>query len=71
MSVPVAHDVLPDTVYPVLQVGVHVAPLARALPQPPFAPLVGGADASHGFAARGRRHDACGWVYNVDGGVAT
>ena len=50
VSVPALHEDVPDTVYPALQVGWHVDPLAIELVQSPKAPFVGAADASHGFA---------------------
>jgi hypothetical protein len=40
------HDLVPDRVYPVLHVGVHVAPLARVEVQSFRAPLVMALDAS-------------------------
>ena len=43
------HDVEPDTVYPVVHVGWHVAPLASAFVHVPTPPFVGAADASHGL----------------------
>ena len=51
VRVPLEHDLDPERVYPLLQVGVHVAPSARIEVQPgPGAPFAGAADASHGFA---------------------
>ena len=41
------HELVPDTVYPVLHLGWHVEPLARELVQSPMPPVVGAADASH------------------------
>ena len=38
---------MPDTVYPVLHVGVHELPLARLAVHGPASPFVGAADASH------------------------
>ena len=50
ISVPALHEDVPDTVYPALQVGWHVNPLASELVQSPATPFVGATDASHGFA---------------------
>ena len=50
VSVPALHEDVPDTVYPELQIGWHVAPLASELSQSPTSPFVGAADASQGFA---------------------
>ena len=50
VSVPALHEDVPDTVYPELQVGWHVAPLASELVQSPAPPFAGAADASQGFA---------------------
>jgi hypothetical protein len=48
VRVPLEHDLDPDKVYPLLQVGVHVAPSARVEVHPePGAPLVMAPDASH------------------------
>ena len=47
VKVPALHELVPETVYPELHVGWHVAPLARALVQSPTAPFVGDVDASH------------------------
>jgi hypothetical protein len=46
VRVPKVHDAGPDTVYPSLHVGAHVAPSASELPQLPTPPLVGSAGAS-------------------------
>lgn len=48
-SVPAAHAVFPDTVYPALQIGWQLLPDASCVPQSPLLPLVGEAEASHGF----------------------
>ena len=48
VSSPARHEDGPDTKYPSLHSGWHDAPLARELVQSPAAPLVGGAEASHG-----------------------
>jgi hypothetical protein len=50
VSVPALQDDVPDTVYPELHVGWQVDPLAREFVQSPTPPLVGAAEASHGFA---------------------
>jgi hypothetical protein len=50
VSVPALQDDVPDTVYPELHVGWQVDPLAREFVQSPAPPLVGAAEASHGFA---------------------
>ena len=47
VSVPAEHDRLPDSVYPLLHIGMHVLPLARLDVHVPAAPFVGAADASH------------------------
>ena len=48
VRVPLEHDLDPDKVYPLLQVGVHVAPSARVEVHPePGAPFVMAPDASH------------------------
>jgi hypothetical protein len=48
VRVPALHDLCPDKVYPVLHVGVHVAPCARVDEQAdPGAPLAMAPDASH------------------------
>jgi hypothetical protein len=47
LSVPAAHDRLPEIVYPLLHVGVHEAPLARLAVHVPATPFVSAADASH------------------------
>ena len=47
---PALHELVPDTVYPLLHVGWHVDPDANELVQSPTPPLVGAADASHAFA---------------------
>jgi hypothetical protein len=49
-SVPAVHDRSPEIVYPLLQVGVHVLPLARLDVHVPAAPFVGAADALQGLA---------------------
>ena len=49
VSVPLLHDEVPDTVYPVAHVGWHVAPHASAFVHVPTPPFVGAADASHGL----------------------
>jgi hypothetical protein len=46
VSMPAVHDLVPDRLYPMLHVGVHVAPLARELVQSPAPPFAGAADAS-------------------------
>ena len=48
-SLPAWQKVLPFTVYPWLQTGLHVEPEAKVAVQLPLAPLVGGWLASHGF----------------------
>jgi hypothetical protein len=48
VTVPALHEDVPDTVYPALQVGWHVDPLAIELVQSPAPPLVG-ATTSHRF----------------------
>ena len=48
VSCPARHEDGPDTEYPSLHSGWHDVPLARELVQFPAAPLVGGAEASHG-----------------------
>jgi|OM-RGC.v1.030765263 hypothetical protein len=50
VSVPALHELVPDTVYPLLHVGWHVDPDANELVQDPTPPLVGAVDASHAFA---------------------
>ena len=50
VSVPAAHVLVPDTVYPLLHVGVHELPLARLAVHGPASPFVGAADASHALA---------------------
>eukprot|EP01045_Picozoa_sp_COSAG04_P054315 COSAG04_NODE_24204_length_325_cov_0.991150_1_plen_76_part_10 len=50
VSTPFMHDVLPDTVYPDLQVGEQVEPEASVAVQVPLAPFAGAADASQEFA---------------------
>ena len=47
VRVPLLHDLPPDRVYPLSQVGVHVAPSARVEVQSPLAPFEGAPDASH------------------------
>ena len=47
---PALHELVPDTVYPLLHVGWHVDPDANELVHDPTPPLVGAVDASHGFA---------------------
>jgi hypothetical protein len=47
VSVPIAHDDVPEAVYPALHVGLQVLPDASVLVQVPTAPLVGAVDASH------------------------
>ena len=49
VSLPSIHELCPDTVYPWLQVGLHVLPDASAAVQSPLAPLAGAAEASHGL----------------------
>ena len=41
---------MPDTVYPLLHVGVHELPLARLDVHGPASPFVGAVDASHALA---------------------
>ena len=41
---------MPDTVYPLLHVGVHELPLARLVVHGLASPFVGAADASHALA---------------------
>ena len=48
VRVPAVQELVPETVCPELHVGWHDVPLARELVQSPAAPLVGGAEASHG-----------------------
>ena len=43
-------DLVPDTIYPSLHVGVHELPLARLAVHGVASPNVGAADASHGLA---------------------
>ena len=50
VKVPALHELVPDTVYPLLHVGWHVDPDANELVHDPTPPLVGAVDASHGFA---------------------
>ena len=52
VRVPLLHDLEPETVYPVSQVGVHDEPLARVDVQSFRAPLVMAPDASHGVAVQ-------------------
>jgi hypothetical protein len=52
VKVPVVQLEVPLTVYPGLQVGAQVLPLARLLVQSPAVPLPGALDASQGFAAQ-------------------
>ena len=47
---PALHELVPDTVYPLLHDGWHVDPDANELVQSPTPPLVGAVDASHAFA---------------------
>ena len=46
VSVPVLHELVPDTLYPLLHVGWHVDPDANELVHDPTPPLVGAVDAS-------------------------
>ena len=46
VSVPAVHELVPDTVYPLLHVGWHVDPDANELVHDPTLPLVGAVDAS-------------------------
>ena len=46
VSVPALHELVPDTVYPLLHVGWHVDPDANELVHVPTPPLVGAEDAS-------------------------
>ena len=50
VSMPAAHVLVPDAVYPLLHVGVHELPLARLAVHGPASPFVGAADASHALA---------------------
>ena len=50
VKMPALHELVPDTVYPLLHVGWHVDPDANELVHDPTPPLVGAVDASHGFA---------------------
>ncbi len=50
VSMPAVHILVPDTVYPLLHVGVHELPLARLDVHGPASPFVGAVDASHGLA---------------------
>ena len=50
VSVPALHELVPDTVYPLLHVGWHVDPDANELVHVPTPPLAGAVDASHAFA---------------------
>jgi hypothetical protein len=50
VSVPAAHVLVPDAVYPLLHVGVHELPLARLAVHGVASPNVGAADASHALA---------------------
>ena len=50
VKVPALHELVPDTVYPLLHVGWHVDPDANELVHVPTPPLVGAVDASHAFA---------------------
>ena len=50
VSVPALHILVPDTVYPLLHVGVHELPLVRVDVHGVATPFVGAADASHGSA---------------------
>jgi hypothetical protein len=52
---PYEHDLLPDAVYPLLQVGVHEAPLSRLDPHVPAPPFVGATAALHALPARTAR----------------
>ena len=49
VSVPAVHELVPDTVYPLLHVGWHVDPDANEFVHDPTPPLVGAVDASHAF----------------------
>ena len=49
VRVPSIHELCPDTVYPWLQVGLHVLRDPSAAVQSPLAPLAGAAEASHGL----------------------
>ena len=46
VKVPALHELVPDTVYPLLHVGWHVDPDANELVHVPTPPLVGAEDAS-------------------------
>ena len=50
VSVPAVHVLVPDTVYPLLHVGVHELPLARLAVHGVATPNVGAVDASHALA---------------------
>ena len=45
-KVPTLHELVPDTVNPLLHVGRHVAPCASEFVQSPTTPFVGAVDAS-------------------------
>ena len=45
VKIPREHDVCPESLYPLLHVGVHVEPLASVDVQSPTLPLSGGVDA--------------------------
>jgi hypothetical protein len=49
VNVPVVHVLVPDTLYPLLHVGVHELPLARLDVHGVATPFVSPADASHGL----------------------
>ena len=51
VNVPAEHVLVPDTVYPLLHVGVHELPLASVAVHVPASPFVGAAEASHGQGA--------------------
>ena len=46
VKVPALHELVPDTVYPLLHVGWHVDPIANEFVHDPTPPLVGAVDAS-------------------------
>ena len=46
VKVPALHELVPDTVYPLLHVGWHVEPDANEFVHDPTPPLVGAVDAS-------------------------
>jgi hypothetical protein len=49
-SVPLEHDLLPDSVYPLLHVGEHELPLERIVVHGVACPFVTAADASQYFS---------------------